>query len=162
MARIPMTGGFTLIPEGTYVFRIYDAKYDEEFGKVELKLVTAKGVKHTEKISLKNKDDEWNEGALNFFSYFAKTALNDFTRDDVDPEELVDHYILATVTHNEQPNKKDPTKTVTFANLGDLSPAEGFDETPNEKALNMGKETASTPAETTAKKGNLDLDSLLQ
>ena len=25
MARIPMTSGFTLIPEGTYVFRIYDA-----------------------------------------------------------------------------------------------------------------------------------------
>ena len=32
MARIPMTSGFTLIPEGTYVFLIYDAKYDEEFG----------------------------------------------------------------------------------------------------------------------------------
>ena len=29
MARIPMTSGFTLIPEGTYVFRIYDVSYDE-------------------------------------------------------------------------------------------------------------------------------------
>ena len=28
MARIPMTSGFTLIPEGTYVFRIYDVSYD--------------------------------------------------------------------------------------------------------------------------------------
>ena len=27
MARIPMTSGFTLIPEGTYVFRIYDVSY---------------------------------------------------------------------------------------------------------------------------------------
>ena len=41
MARIPMTSGFALIPEGTYVFRIYDAKYDEEFGKIEVKLVNA-------------------------------------------------------------------------------------------------------------------------
>ena len=32
MARIPMTSGFTLIPEGTYVFRIYDVCYDDEFG----------------------------------------------------------------------------------------------------------------------------------
>jgi hypothetical protein len=29
-----MTSGFTLIPEGTYVFRIYAASYDEEFGKI--------------------------------------------------------------------------------------------------------------------------------
>ena len=29
MARIPMTSGFVLIPEGTYVFRIYDVSYDE-------------------------------------------------------------------------------------------------------------------------------------
>ena len=28
MARIPMTSGFVVIPEGEYVFRIYDATYD--------------------------------------------------------------------------------------------------------------------------------------
>lgn len=27
MARIPMTSGFVIIPEGEYVFRIYDATY---------------------------------------------------------------------------------------------------------------------------------------
>ena len=31
MARIPMTSGFVIIPEGEYVFRIYDATYDEDF-----------------------------------------------------------------------------------------------------------------------------------
>lgn len=45
MARIPMTSGFTLIPEGTYVFRVYGATYDEEFGKIEVKLVNAHGDK---------------------------------------------------------------------------------------------------------------------
>ena len=47
MARIPMTSGFTLIPEGTYVFRIYDVKYDETFGKLSVMLVNAQGMKHT-------------------------------------------------------------------------------------------------------------------
>ena len=47
MARIPMTSGFTLIPEGEYVFRIYDAIYDEDFGKIEIKLVNAQGATHT-------------------------------------------------------------------------------------------------------------------
>ena len=35
MARIPMTSGFVIIPEGEYVFRIYDATYDEDFGRIE-------------------------------------------------------------------------------------------------------------------------------
>ena len=52
MARIPMTSGFTLIPEGEYVFRIEDVKYDESFGTLEVKLVTDNGMKHTERFSL--------------------------------------------------------------------------------------------------------------
>ena len=47
MARIPMTSGFMVIPEGTYIFRIYDVSYDEEFGKIVIKLVTADGMTHT-------------------------------------------------------------------------------------------------------------------
>lgn len=171
MARIPMTSGFVLIPEGEYVFRIYDASYDEEFGKIEVKLVTAQGLTHTERFSLKDANDEWNEKALNAFSYFAKTALNDFTREDVDPEELIDHYIRAEVLHSEpMPNRNDPSKTVTFANLGDKSPAEGFDETPTDKAMSLGKGNTTSKPQTTAKPqaqaatpktGGLDLDSLL-
>lgn len=121
MARIPMTSGFVLIPEGEYIFRIYDAKYDEEFGKIEVKLVNAQGATHTERFSIKDANDEFNEKALNAFSYFAKTAMNDYGLEDVDPEELIDHYICAQVVHTELPSTKDPTKTVTFANLGDKS-----------------------------------------
>ena len=36
MARVPIRGGFSLIPEGTYVFRIYEATYDETFGRIEI------------------------------------------------------------------------------------------------------------------------------
>ena len=109
MARIPMTSGFTLIPEGTYVFRVYAATYDEEFGKIEVKLVNAAGMTHTERFSIKDKNDELNEKALNAFSYFAKTAMNDFSLEDVDPSELVDHFICAEVVHTNLPSNKDPT-----------------------------------------------------
>ena len=172
MARIPMTSGFMVIPEGVYVFRIYDASYDEEFGKIIVKLVNAQGATHTERFSIKDQNDEINEKALNAFSYFAKTAMNDFTLDDVDPEELIDHYIRAEVIHTQLPSRKDPTKNVTFANLGDKSPADGFDTEPVARALNMTGGTApqqkpqaaQTPAPTAPaeepKKG-LDLDALL-
>lgn len=166
MARIPMTSGFVLIPEGEYVFRIYDAKYDEEFGKIEIKLVTAQGMTHTERFSIKDQNDEYNEKALNAFSYFAKTAMNDYDLEDVDPVELIDHYIRAEVEHTKQPSKKDPTKTLAFANLGDKSPADGFDETPSANAMSMGKSggesTPVTPPKPTAPASTgLDLDSLL-
>lgn len=169
MARIPMTSGFVLIPEGEYVFRIYDAKYDEEFGKIEVKLVNAQGATHIERFSIKDKNDEFNEKALNAFSYFAKTAMNDYGLEDVDPEELINHYIRAEVVHTQLPSNKDPNKTVTFANLGDKSPADGFDTEPVTRALTMGrgdsKSKAAAPqqksaAQSTSKKG-LDLDSLL-
>lgn len=151
MARIPMSSGFTLIPEGVYVFRIYDVTYDEDFGKLEVKLVTAEGMTHTERFTLKDQNDEPNEKALNAFSYFAKTALNDFSVEDIDHTDLIDHYIRAEVTHTKSPSRKDPTKTVTFANLGDKSPADGFDTEP----------TSASMSKTSKKKAAVDLDNLL-
>lgn len=152
MARIPMTSGFTIIPEGKYVFRIYDVTYDEDFGRIEVKLVNAQGLTHTERFSIKDSDDSFNEGALNAFSYFSKTALNQYDMDDIDPMDLVNHYIRAEVVHNKAQSKNDPNKTVTFVNLGDKSPADGFDVTPVPKALNLGNKAATT---------GLDLDALL-
>lgn len=171
MARIPMTSGFMIIPEGVYVFRIYDAKYDEEFGKIIVKLVNAQGATHTERFSIKDQNDEINEKALNAFSYFAKTVMNDFGLEDVDPEELINHYVRAEVVHTVLPSNKDPKKNVTFANLGDKSPADGFDTTPVARALSISGDESSAsapkqsankaPAAEVPKKG-LDLDSLLE
>lgn len=167
MARIPMTSGFTLIPEGTYVFRIYDVSYDEEFGKIEIKLVNAAGMTHTERFSIKNKNDELNEKALNAFSYFAKTAMRDYSLEDIDPAELVDHFIEAEVVHTKVPSTKDPNKTTTFANLGNKAPADYFDTEPVARALTLGKSNTAAPAPQTrttassAPQKGLDLDSLL-
>ena len=159
MARIPMTSGFVLIPEGEYVFRIYDATYDEDFGRIEVKLVNAQGLTQTERFSIKDKNDEFNEKALNAFSYFAKTAMNDYSMEDIDPTDLINHYIRAEVVHTSMPNRNDPTKTVTFANLGDKSPADGFDTEPVARALSLGsKPVVAAPKPQVT---GFDIDSLL-
>lgn len=161
MARIPMTNGFTVIPEGEHIFRIYDAKYDEDFGKIEIKMVTANGSTHIERYGILNQNGEYNEKALNAFSYFAKTALNSFDIEDVDPSELINHYVRAEVVHVKAPSTKDPTKTVTFVNLGDKSPADGFDTEPTDKALELTSENKAVKAENKSVDGGLDIDALL-
>lgn len=166
MAMIPMTNGFTLCPKGVHVFRIYKVEYNEEFGKLLVHLVNAQGITVMERFSLMNQDGSMNERACGAFSFFAKTALNNFTLEAVDPATLIDHYIKAEVTHAEVPSNKDPNKNTTFVNLGDKWVAEGFDTTPVAKALTLGKET-SAPAHTPvaqpapAPATGLDLNALL-
>ena len=147
MARIPMTGGFQIMPEGEQVLKITAAEYDEDFGKAVFTLANAKGQTCREQFSLLNQDGTPNEKSMNAFSFFAKTAMNDFDLEDIDPVELVGHYLRAEVTHRTQPNRNDPTKTVTFINLGNKSPADGFDGV-----------SATAPA---PKAAGLDLSALL-
>lgn len=130
MARIPMTGGFQTMPEGEQVLQITKAEYDEDFGKAVFTLTNAKGQTCLERFSLLNNDNTPNEKALNAFSFFAKTAMNNFDLEDIDPVELVGRYIRAEVIHNKVPSNQDPTKMKTFVNLGSKSPADGFDGTP--------------------------------
>jgi hypothetical protein len=148
MARIKLSeGGFTLIPEGEHIFKIVKSNYDEDFGKLEIEMVTQSGQKHVEGFRLINNEGEVNEGALNAFSYFAKTALNNFNLDEIDHADIEGCYIKATVVHNKQPSNKDPNKTVTFANLKGYSAASGFEDKPDVKV-------SSNP-------GGIDLDAIL-
>ena len=147
MARIPMTGGFQIMPEGEQVLKITAAEYDEDFGKVTFDMVNAKGQTCRERFSLLNQDNTPNEKAMGAFSFFAKTAMNDFDLEDVDPVELVGRYIRAEIIHNKVPSTKNPGKMMTYVNLGDKSPADGFDGAP----------AAAAPA----KAGGLDLSALL-
>ena len=148
MARIPMTGGFQIMPEGEQVLKITKAEYDEDFGKAIFTLANAKGQTCQERFSLMNLDGSPNERALNAFSFFAKTAMNNFDLEDIDPVELVGHYIKAEIIHNKVPSTKDPTKTTTFVNLGSKSPAGGFEGAP-----------APAPA---TKVSNIDIAALLK
>ena len=162
MATIQMTGKtFTVCPEGRHIFRIYRVDFNEEFGKVTVHMVNAQGNTLMQNYGLMNADGSMNDSICNAFSYFARTALNDYSRESIDHTELVGHYIGAEVVHKVQPNKNDPTKSVTFANLvGEKWAASGFDTTPVPKALTLGTEAPKAVAEAPVTKG-LDLDSLL-
>ena len=166
MGRIPMTNGFVIIPEGDYIFRIYDASYDEDFGKIEIKMVTANGSTMIERYNILDQNGEYNEKALNAFSYFAKTALNDFDIEDIDPLELMNHYIGATVVHVKATSTKDPNKEVTFVNLGDKWSVDGFDTEPVAKAMELGPGSQTNQGSRPFKakpneSGGLDIDALL-
>ena len=151
MAKIKLSkGGFTPIAEGEHIFKITKSTYDEDFGKLEIEMVIASGQKHIERFSLIRNDGEINEGALNAFSYFAKTALNNFNLDEIDHEDLVGCYIKATVEHEKVPSKNDPAKTVTFLRLTNQSPASGF-EKEEEKEKSKKSNTS----------GSINLDDLL-
>ena len=162
MATIPMTSGYTVCPQGVHVFRIYNVDYDADFGKLVVHLVNAQGITHSERFNLMNNDGSPNEGACGAFSYFAKTALNNFSLEEIDHTDIINHYIKAEVNHTVLPSNKDPNKTITFANLGDKWVAECFDTTPCKRALELGNvqntpKNAPKPSET----ASVDLNSLL-
>lgn len=162
MAKIGLTEGFSLIPEGTHVFKITDVKYKEEFGKLEVTMQTQGGSKHIERFSLLKTDGSPNEGAYNAFSYFAKTALKDFELTEIDHTDLIGHFIECDIEHDVQPNKNKPGQTVTFVRLADKRPSDGWDEqaapTPTQAPKTAPASTQAAPA---APKSKSDLMALL-
>ena len=130
MATIPLTnGGFTIMREGIQVLRIYGIEYKETFGNLTIYLINAQGETMRETFRFKNATGGTNEGAMNAFSYFAKTAMDDYYLTDIDPETLVNHYIRCEVIHNDSNGR-------TFANLGrEKSVAYQFDEPATKEAM---------------------------
>jgi hypothetical protein len=165
MGKITLSEGFTVIPEGTHIFKIIEVNYKEQFGKLEIKMKTAKGQTHIERFSLLKADGSTNEGALNAFSYFARAALGDFSAQDIDPEELVGFFVECDVEHDIQPSNKNPEKNVTFVRLADKRHAEGYDEEEVVTPPPAKKKTAApAPAptkKTEVKAEDIDLDALL-
>ena len=121
---------FTLIPEGATIFKVVevdDSKY-EDFGKLAVKLQTAKGETHTETFALIKKSGELNEGALKAWSYFARVCLNNFQADEIDTQDIVGCYIKATVKHEKfirTQGEKAGTEG-TSVRLNDYTTASGF------------------------------------
>lgn len=131
MAKMKLSeGGFTLIPEGSTIFKVVevdDSKY-EDFGKLAVKLQTAKGETHVETFTLVKKTGELNEGALKAWSYFARVCLNNFRADEIDTQDIVGCYIQATVKHETFTRTKgDKAGTEgTSVRLNDYTTASGF------------------------------------
>lgn len=131
MAKMKLSEStFKLIPEGTFTFKVMsvdDSKY-EDFGKLAVKLQTAKGETHMETFSLLNKKGEVNEPALKAWSYFARTCLNNFKADEIDTQDIVGCYITATVKHETYTRTKGEKagQEGTAVRLSDYTPAFGF------------------------------------
>lgn len=159
MAKIGLTEGFTLIPEGTHVFQITDVKYKEDFGKLEVYMQTQNGSKHIERFSLLKSDGSPNEGAYNAFSYFAKTALGNFDLTEIDHTDLIGHFIECDIEHDVQENKKKPGQSITFVRLADKRPSEGWGGSGNTVATPTIK--TAPAASQAAPKTPMDLAALL-
>ena len=131
MAKMKLSeGGFSLIPEGTTIFKVVevdDSKY-EDYGKLAVKLQTAKGESHTETFSLIKGNGDLNEGALKAWSYFARTCLNNFQADEIDTQDIVGCYIQATVKHETYTRTKGEKAGTegTAVRLNDYTTASGF------------------------------------
>lgn len=129
MSKIKLVDtGFQMIPEGTYIFKVNKVTYDEDFGDMKIELVTKKGLKHTERFGLQDKNGEVSEGAMKAFSYTARVLLNNPDLDEIDEQDLVGCYMKAKVTH--KPSTTVSTKTgKPFINvvLDEKESAWGFD-----------------------------------
>lgn len=131
MAKMKLSEStFSLIPEGSTIFKVVevdDSKY-ADFGKLAVKLQTAKGETHTENFTLVKANGELNEGALKAWSYFARVCLNNFQADEIDTQDVVGCYIQATVKHEKYIRKNgDKAGTEgTAVRLNDYTTASGF------------------------------------
>lgn len=120
MARIPLTSGFTICPEGTYTFTVSKVEYDETFGTLRIFFAAEGGQKHDERYNLLNQDGSPNDKAMNAFSFLAKNILGNFDATDVDPDELVGRKITAEITHTEAQGRNGVR---TYAHLANVAPA---------------------------------------
>lgn len=131
MAKMKLSEStFSLIPEGSTIFKVMevdDSKYDD-FGKLSVKLQTAKGETHVETFTLVKANGDLNEGALKAWSYFARVCLNNFRADEIDTQDIVGCYIQATVKHETYTRTKgDKVGTEGKAvRLNDYTTATGF------------------------------------
>ena len=146
MAKIRLTRTFEVIPEGTYVFKITNVEYKEDFGKMKVTFETKDGKKLIENYNLLDSNGEPNAPALNAFSAMAEAALDVPADTEIDESDLLGCYLKCNVVHNEGKNGG------KFAHLGyDKEHADGFDDDDDSEAA-----PALKPA-----KGSIDLNSIL-
>lgn len=126
--------GWSMIPEGKTVLKVTDVDYDSDFGKLEIKMTSQEGHTHSERYRLINKKGESNDGANKAFSFFAKTALNNFALDAIDPNDLIDCYVSATIEHVESDTISEKTgEPFVNVRLNNLKAAVGFEKSEHDE-----------------------------
>lgn len=166
MAKIALSDTtFTAVPEGTHIFQITAVNYKVDFGKLEITMKTKQGLTHTERFAFVKANGESNDVAIGIFSFFAKTALQNFDLEEIDHTELVGRFIKCDVTQEKVPKKDDPTKFMTFSRLGNKYPADSFedDDDGGESVATPApaKKTSPTTSAPVAGKKRVDLSSIL-
>lgn len=127
MSVIKLSTGYSVLPEGEYIFKIESVSYREEFGKLEIRLVTYTGQRHTEYFTFIKQDGSTNNVALNIFSNFARIAMDNKELEEIDPEKLVGKFVKGKIEHTQIASKREAGKMVTFARFACESSVSGFD-----------------------------------
>lgn len=131
MAKIKtMAVGGSLLPEGRTQFKILkvdDSKYDD-FGKLEIRMVTKEGQSHTERFGLINSKGEVNEGAVKAWSFWVGTILGVWGEQEVDSDELEGKYFEGDVSQVESDSiNKDTGKPYVNNRIENMKAIDGFD-----------------------------------
>ena len=147
MAKIKLveTGaGFIDKAAKNELLKITSCEYNPDFGKVTMTLADQSGKVMNNNFNLLNADGSNNEGALKAFSYFAKVALGDWDRDDVEDTDLINCYIRGDISLNEGKEKSKTGETMWFANLDKVYMTEDkFTKTKAKKAVQEQEEAAA-------------------
>lgn len=119
-------GDFKLLDEGSYIFKILSANFDEMKDSVVVKLVTQDGEKHTEFFNLVKANGEVNDFQVKHIIRLCATALDDeaLKREPFDTdilEKIEGKFFQGSIQHSTYNGK-------TRANLApfDYAVSEGF------------------------------------
>lgn len=120
MAKITLAesnGAFINQPGKNVLLRITKAKYDTEYGKVEIVLENENGEIVNNNYNLIDNDGSTNEGALKAFSYFARVAVGDWGRDDIEDEDLVGCFVRCDIEMKTGKKEDKNGNIMEFANI---------------------------------------------
>ena len=163
MSMIGLTGRtFELIPEGETVLRIRsvdDSKVDT-FGKLEIVYENAQGRRVWETYDFNGEKGDYAKWRFSCL-YRAAMNLDEDVMGEVNPMDMVGHYIRTSIIHNQSKQPNDKGEYRTFVNLSnDKEHATGFDGKITPAAAPAPAEPK--PAETVASDDtDFDLDDLL-
>ena len=118
--------GFKMLDEGSYIFKILSADFDEIKDAVVVKLVTQDGEKHTEFFNLVKANSEVNNFQVKHIIRLCATALNDdaLKKQPFDTDVLADikgKFFQGTIQHSTY-NGKTKATLAPF----DYAVSEGF------------------------------------
>lgn len=142
---IKYVNSYRKIPEGHYVFGIYEVHYDQEYGEVKLKVVNNAGYVKQLRYQLLDSNGEVNEIQASTLSRVAQNALNDFESEEFDEQQLPGKYFEADVKWSQGKGKN---ANRTFDNIYPTDPADGFPDDCADRAKKLMASVA--PVETAA------------